>query len=190
MELTPAEQQILLQLARESIRHGLDTDMPLHLDMESFDDRLKQRGASFVTLYLENELKGCIGTLTPFRPLALDVAENAFNAAFRDPRFPPLTKDEYERLTVSISVLSQPIPLEFNDEADLLRQLRPGVDGLILSAAGRRGTFLPSVWRELPDPQQFLAHLKRKAGLPADYWSPDIQVERYTTFEFHDPPRS
>ena len=113
-----------------------------------------------------------------------DVAENAFAAAFRDPRFPPLRPDEYPRLEYHISILNPPEPMTVTSEADLLQQLRPGVDGLVLIEGARRATFLPSVWEQLPDPRQFLAHLKMKAGLPADYWSDSLRFERYTVEEF------
>ena len=136
--------------------------------------------ATFVTLHVDAQLHGCIGTLEARRPLVEDVAHNARAAAFEDPRFPALTAPEFERLQIHISVLGVPEPIQFDSEEGLLRQLRPHVDGLILEAGPHRGTFLPAVWDELPAPQDFLRHLKRKAGLPADYWSRDLRVRRYT----------
>jgi AmmeMemoRadiSam system protein A len=118
------------------------------------------------------------------RPLAEDVAENACAAAFEDPRFEPLTKKEFEKLEIHISVLSPPEELIFSSKENLLSQIRPGTDGLILQDGFRRGTFLPSVWEELPSKELFLAHLKQKAGLPADYWSDTLRVFRYTTEYF------
>jgi AmmeMemoRadiSam system protein A len=115
------------------------------------------------------------------RPLAEDVAENARAAAFEDPRFPPLTLPELAKLEIHISILSPSEEMVFSSESDLLRQIRPGVDGLILQEGFRRGTFLPSVWAELPEKELFLTHLKLKAGLPADYWSDTLRVFRYTT---------
>jgi AmmeMemoRadiSam system protein A len=109
-----------------------------------------------------------------------DVADNAYAAAFRDPRFPTLTQDEYPMLQYHISVLNPPEPMTFTSEDDLLKQIRPNIDGLVLSDKGMRGTFLPSVWESLPTAEQFLSHLKQKAGLPADYWSDTVKVERYT----------
>lgn len=182
--LTPEQRATLLRLARESIAHGLRHDRPLPVDIDGYEESLRVPRATFVTLEEDGELRGCIGTLEAHQALAKDVADNAFNAAFRDPRFPPLRPEEFDRLDIHISVLSPPAPMHFRDEADLLAQLRPGIDGLILAAPGHRGTFLPSVWESLPEPQDFLRHLKRKAGLAMDYWSPEMRVERYTTEAF------
>ena len=118
--------------------------------------------------------------LEAVRPLARDVAENAFSAAFRDNRFPPLAADEFDDLELHISILSPPEPMTFRSEQDLIAQIRPEIDGLILEEGLRRGTFLPSVWESLPNPHQFLKHLKQKAGLPTEYWSDTIKVSRYT----------
>jgi AmmeMemoRadiSam system protein A len=137
--------------------------------------------ASFVTLTKGGRLRGCVGSLEAWRPLAVDVAENAFAAAFRDLRFPPVRVDEAAALEIHLSLLTSPIAMIFGSEADLLAQMQPGVDGLILQEGSRRGTFLPSVWAELPTSQLFLTQLKRKAGLPADYWSQHMRVWRYTT---------
>jgi len=140
-----------------------------------------------VTLTLGGELRGCIGSLEAYQPLADDVTSNARSAAFRDPRFPPLTAAEFRRVHIEVSVLSAPQPMAVTSEADALAQLRPGVDGVILAAAGRRATFLPQVWEQLPEPATFLAHLKRKAGLPAGYWGDDVQVWRYGVTAFEEP---
>jgi AmmeMemoRadiSam system protein B/AmmeMemoRadiSam system protein A len=129
---------------------------------------LAQRGASFVTLTMDGALRGCIGSLQATRPLGEDVASNSLHAAFRDPRFAPLTRAEWPRVRTEVSVLSTPRAMSFADEADLLEQLRPGEDGVILECAGRRGTFLPQVWESLPEKRRFLEELRRKAGLPAD----------------------
>ena len=114
------------------------------------------------------------------RPLAEDVAENAVSAAFRDPRFPPLSHEEFDDLKISISVLSPPEEMTFSSEADLKEKIRPGIDGLILQEGFQKGTFLPSVWEELPETEMFFEHLKMKAGLPAGYWSDTLRVFRYT----------
>jgi AmmeMemoRadiSam system protein A len=140
---------------------------------------LAQPGATFVTLTQRGELRGCIGSLEPYRTLALDVAENAVAAAFRDPRFPPLTKDELARTRIEVSLLDAAQAIDFSDEADAIARLRPGIDGLILTHGTRRATFLPQVWEALPDPQRFLAQLKLKAGLPADFWDDAISLSRY-----------
>lgn len=178
------DRAILREVAFGSIRHGVQLGCPVAIEPRDYPAALLAPGASFVTLHRHGDLRGCIGSLTAYRPLVADVAENAFAAAFRDPRFAPLRADELADLDLHISVLSAPQALTFRDEADLLRQLRPGVDGLILTADGHRGTFLPSVWESLPRPEQFLSQLKRKAGLPADYWSPALRVQRYTTEAF------
>ncbi len=184
--LSPVHRRILLQVARDSIAHGLRTGRPLAVDPADFDPELQERRASFVTLNRHGRLRGCIGHLEAIQPLVADVAENAFNAAFRDPRFPPLTAGEFDDLEVHISVLSPPEPLAFDSEADLLEKIRPGVDGLILEEGPYRGTFLPSVWEQLPERGQFLAQLKMKAGLPPDYWSDTLKVYRYTTESFSE----
>ena len=141
-------------------------------------------GASFVTLTSGRApggaLRGCIGSLEARRPLRADVEANAVAAALHDPRFAPLTARELDDTVVEVSVLSAPAALPAADEAELLARLRPGVDGVVLSACGRRATFLPQVWEQLPDPADFLARLRRKAGLPADYWGRDVIVETYT----------
>lgn len=142
--------------------------------------------ASFVTLEIDGHLRGCIGMLEACRPLAEDVAKNAIAAAFHDPRFPPLTYKEFESIEIHISVLSPPEEIYFTSEADLLAQIRPGIDGLILEEGVRPGTFLPSVWEELPDKTQFFAHLKLKAGLSGLYWSDTLRVFRYTAEYFGD----
>jgi uncharacterized protein len=125
-----------------------------------------------------------MGMLAACRPLAVDVAENACAAAFEDPRFEPLTEEEFEKVEIHISVLSPPEKVTFHSETDLLSKIRPGVDGLILQEGRQRGTFLPCVWDELPDPAQFLMHLKMKAGLPPRYWSDTLQISRYTAAYF------
>ena len=140
---------------------------------------LASPAASFVTLTQGGALRGCIGSLEAHRPLDQDVRANAVAAAFRDPRFPPLTLAELPRTRVEVSLLTAPVPMLFSSEEDALRQLRPNVDGIILIAGHRRSTFLPQVWEQLPEPRQFLAHLKQKAGLPADWWSSEVQLQRY-----------
>jgi AmmeMemoRadiSam system protein A len=179
--MTQQEKQILLDLAKRSIWHGLQTGKPLKVDIADFPPALQEARATFVTLHKNHELRGCIGVLQAVRPLAEDIAENAFAAAFRDYRFPPLAADEFEQLVIHLSILTQPEPIAFDSEEDLLVQLRLGVDGLIIEENGRRGTFLPTVWETLPNPKQFLRHLKQKAGLPPDYWSDSVRVYRYRT---------
>lgn len=177
--LPPSEQAYLLDLARQSIRHGLQDGRPLPVDIGTLPPSLAEPHATFVTLEKKGQLRGCMGCLEAIRPLALDIAENAYAAAFRDPRFSPVREEEVDALDIHLSLLTPPEPLDFNSEADLLAQIRPGIDGLILEEGRYRGTFLPSVWKSLPEPGEFLRHLKLKAGLPERYWSPSLRVSRY-----------
>ena len=179
---------VLTTLARAAIADELREPGPPASPRPVEPEWLSQPGASFVTLTIGGTLRGCIGSLEAWRPLGADVSANAVAAAFRDPRFPALSAAEYDRVAVEVSVLTAPEPVAFTSRDDLLAQLRPGVDGLILTARGRRGTFLPQVWDELPEPVDFLAHLLRKAGLPASYWGADVEIERYTVTAFHETP--
>ena len=181
MSLSKEHQQLLIELAKRSIQQGLQTGRPLKINVADFPDQLIERRATFVTLLKNQQLRGCIGVLEAIRPLAEDIAENAFSAAFKDPRFPKLAADEFNDLEIHLSLLTPAEPISFTNEQDLLSQLKPGIDGLILQDGFRRGTFLPSVWESLPAPEQFLSHLKQKAGLAPDYWSDSIQVFRYRT---------
>jgi len=182
--LNRALQETLLSVARQSILYGLQHGQPMPLQLDHYPSQLQQQRASFVTLNIDNQLRGCIGTLEAHRSLVLEVAHNAFAAAFSDPRFLPLSQPEYEPLEIHISVLNPAEEMAFTSEQDLIDQLRPGVDGLIMQTGQQRGTFLPSVWQQLPEPKQFIQHLKHKAGLSADYWSPDLKIWRYTTTSF------
>jgi len=181
--LLDAHGAYLLALAKRSILHALDTGRPLDVDLDTAPAELAEVGACFVTLKKSGALRGCIGSPEAWRPLAADVAENAYRAAFRDPRFAPLQAEETAALDLHISVLSPSHPFAFADEADLLAKLEPGTDGLIIEDAGRRALFLPSVWEQLPDPRQFLAHLKVKAGMPAGHWSDGFRAWRFIAAE-------
>lgn len=183
MMLSTEHKKLLVEIARNSIKHGLEYGGPL-TSLTHIPPALNQPGASFVTLEIHHQLRGCIGSLEAYRPLAEDVAQNAYNAAFHDPRFPPLQPAELAELSVQISVLTQPEPMSFTDEQDLLTQLVPGVDGVILEDGYHRATFLPQVWDQLPAPQLFMAHLKNKAGLPDNYWSPNLTIQRYQVEKF------
>ncbi len=178
--LPPALAEVLVDVAWRAVRAGLDDGAPLVVRAADYPDQLRTPRATFVTLQRRGDLRGCIGSLVARRPLVEDVAHNAYAAAFSDPRFPPLARHELEGLDVHLSVLSPMEPLTFRSEADLLGQIRPGVDGLLLEEGRHVGTFLPSVWESLPDAETFWRALKRKAGLPADYWSPSLRVSRYT----------
>ena len=178
--LAPAERErrgpVLLAIAREA----LEIDPRERPFAREWDEAwLRETAATFVTLRDAGELRGCIGTVDARRALGDDVAWNAHAAAYRDPRFPPVAPNERDRLEVEVSVLTPRVALEANSEAELLRALRPGVDGLVLEYEGRSATFLPQVWESLPDPIDFLAELRRKAGLPARFWHPSLVASRY-----------
>lgn len=174
----------LHELARYAIEFGLEHGHAPVIAINDFDPELQQKRATFITLHRNNALRGCIGILQPLRPLAEDVVHNAWAAAFSDSRFMPLAKHEFGDLDIHISILGTPEALAFNSEQDLIEQIRPGIDGLILEDGFRKGTFLPSVWEQLPSRQQFLEHLKQKAGLPPDYWSDTLKLQRYSVEEF------
>ena len=180
-------QNLLLQIARDAIFSKIRRSLGeggQAMQLDELPSELQEERATFVTLTLGGNLRGCIGMLEACRPLAEDVVANACAAAFEDPRFNPLSKEEFENLEIHISVLSPPEEMQFSSEEDLLAQIRPGVDGLILQEGGRRGTFLPSVWEELPRAELFLMHLKMKAGLSNTYWSDTLRVFRYTAEYF------
>lgn len=183
---TKAEQKLLLDLARESIQHGLDHGSVLRPWTDAHDPKLTAQGAAFVTLEKQGQLRGCIGSVEAYRPLVEDVAENAWNAAFQDPRFSPLTPTEFIDLHIEISVLTPPETLTVTSEEDLKNQLVPGRDGLILKDGHHRGLFLPAVWEKLPDVDSFLSHLKQKAGLSHDCWSDSTTCQKFHSFEFSE----
>lgn len=164
--LTASHGPLLLGIAEDSIRHGLAHGDPLHLALGGYPAEVLEKHATFVTLDRDGEVRGCVGKLQQVHPLVREVASNAFAAAFLDDRFEPLGADELEGLALTVSLLSQPEPLPFRSEEDLLEQLVPGRDGLIIKAGPARALFLPAVWASLPGPAQFLEQLKRKAGLP------------------------
>lgn len=174
---------MMLDIAWQSVSSGLKAGCPLGIDLAACPPDLRQEGASFVTLKKNGILRGCIGSVLAHRPLAVDLAENAFRAAFHDPRFPPLDETEVAGLGLSVSLLSRPQSMTFRDEADLLAQLTPHRDGLIIEDGGRRAVFLPAVWQSLPDKKVFLAQLKRKAGLAPDHWSPSFTARRFGAVE-------
>jgi len=182
--LSDGHRKLLLNVAADSIKNGLNHRGSLRVDPSTLPKELQAPRATFVTLERRGRLRGCIGSLQASLPLVQDVAENAFSAAFRDPRFDPLTPEEFKDLDIHISVLGIPEKMSFTSEQDFLNQLRPGIDGIILQDGYHRGTFLPSVWEDLPNPADFLSHLKLKAGLPMNYWSDTLQAWRYTTEYF------
>ena len=161
-------------------RNAIAGELGLPAGAEPDHAALAEPGATFVTLTEGGRLRGCIGSLEAWRSLDADVRANACAAAFRDPRFPPVSAAEWPAICIEVSRLAAPEEMTFADEAGALAQLRPAVDGVIFEAQGRRSTFLPQVWESLPDPAQFLAQLKLKAGLSPDYWSPQVRLYRYT----------
>lgn len=173
----------LIDVAKASVRHGVQYGCPLPVAVDRHRQPLRDRGASFVTLRLDGQLRGCIGSPAAWRPLIEDVTENAFRAAFRDPRFLPVGEEEHGRLAVSIAVLTPPEPLRPTGRDDLLRHLRPGLDGLIVEDQRHRALFLPSVWEQLPEPEEFLAHLLAKAGLSPGHWSPTLTAHRFASVD-------
>jgi MEMO1 family protein len=175
---------MLLQAARGAIEIGFNTGRPPQVSASTaLPPLLAGHGAAFITLRRNGQLRGCVGSPVAWRPLIEDVVHHAFNAAFRDPRFPPLAPREEQALDLSVSVLTQPTPMAFSGEADLLAQLRPRLDGLLIDDAGSRAVFLPSVWDEIPNPRMFLTQLKLKAGLPADHFSPGFTAQRFRSIE-------
>jgi len=177
--LAPAERQALLAAARASIEHGLRTGRPMPVDPVALPPALRAPGAAFVTLRRKGELRGCTGELEARRPLAASVAEQAFSAAFRDPRFAPLAPAELEGLDVHISILGPLEPLEAVSVPDLVGALRPGIDGVLIDDGLHRATLLPAVWESLPEPASFARELWRKAGLVPGVWRSGLRVWRY-----------
>ena len=184
LDLLPRERQRLLDVAASSIQWGLEHDSPLDVVVEQHSPELQVLRATFVTLRINGKLRGCMGALSATVALVADVARNAFTAAFHDLRFSGLTTPEFDELDIHVSILSTPEAVAIRSESDLLEQMRPGIDGLILYEGSRKGTLLPSVWESTPDPREFLVLLKGKAGLKADYWSNSIRIERYVTTSF------
>ncbi len=184
-ELDPAQGRVLTAIARASIADALGCASAPAPDAAW----LHESGACFVTLTQAGELRGCIGTIDPHRPLGEDVRANARAAALRDPRFAPLTAQELDQTRIEVPVLTPREELAFTSQADALRQLRPGTDGIVLEFGAHRGTFLPQVWDQLPTPDQFMAALLRKAGLPQGFWAPGVRLFRYQVRKSSEPAR-
>ncbi|MCF8050238.1 MAG: AmmeMemoRadiSam system protein A [Desulfobacterales bacterium] len=184
--LTREDRRYLLRLARSAIARELGED-DLHDRIGQLSDELKTPQGCFVTLEKEGALRGCIGALEPVTPLADGVEENAKNAAFHDPRFSPLKKQELDQIEIEISRLTVPVDLQFSTPEELLEKLKPGVHGVILKRGWHRSTFLPQVWDQLPDKVQFLEHLCRKAGLGGNCWKEkDLSIKVYEVEHFSE----
>lgn len=179
--LEPRSRALLLRTAADAIESQLERRGGAGPDADALTAELRAPRASFVTLTIEGELRGCCGSLEARRPLAIDVWHNARASAFGDPRFPPLEAREWAGVDLEVSVLSPLEPVVVRSEAELLARLVPGEDGLVLAWRGSRATFLPKVWEQLGDPVEFLRHLKHKAGWSADFWAEDVEVWRYFT---------
>ena len=189
-KLTFEEQQTLLRMARDAMERGVRGEKLMPLDKSTLSPRLREEGASFVTLTLDGQLRGCIGGLEARQSLAEDVRQHAVAAALEDPRFHPVSERELNGIQIEVSRLTRPHPLEYKDANDLLSQLRPHVDGVILhDGIYHRGTFLPQVWEKIPDPAEFLNNLCYKMGVSKNLWrNKHLDVLTYQVEEFHEPP--
>lgn len=186
-QLTNEEKQTLLRLARQALELGVRGEKLPPLDVASLPPRLREHGTSFVTLTIHGDLRGCIGALEASQPLAEDVRDHAIAAALNDYRFPPVQTSELTRIQIEVSRLTVPVPLEYGSTEDLLAKLRPHVDGVVLREGSRRSTFLPQVWEQLEDPEEFLSHLCAKMGRPHDLWrKKHLDVLIYQVEEFHE----
>ena len=189
--LSEAQGQVLVMLARHTLMDRLGKQIP-QAEIDSLSSALKDscfksQCGTFVTLKINGLLRGCIGNLTSDTPLASGVRRNAINAAFHDPRFAPLGTSELDRVEIEISILSEPQPLKYRDGDDLVKKLRPHIDGVIIRKDHASATFLPQVWEQLPRPQDFLTHLCMKAGLGADSWqNPELEVSTYQVQYFEE----
>jgi len=186
-KLTSEEQRTLLRLAREAMECGVKGGKLPALDRVSLTKHLLEQGASFVTLTVHGQLRGCIGALEAYQPLVDDVREHAVAAAIEDPRFPPVSEGELNGIKLEVSRLTRPVPLVYTDAEDLLSKLRPHVDGVILKDGHRRATFLPQVWDKIPNGAEFLNNLCYKMGVRDDLWRvKHLDVLIYQVEEFHE----
>jgi hypothetical protein len=186
-QLTAEEKQTLLKLARQALELGVHGKPLPPLDPAALTPILKAEGAAFVTLTVNNGLRGCIGALEPYQSLVEDVREHAVAAALEDYRFPPVSEAELPKIKIEISRLTLPAPLTYTTPQDLLAKLRPGVDGVILRDGWRRATFLPQVWEKIPDKADFLENLCYKMGIAPDTWQhKHLEVLIYQVEEFHE----
>ena len=185
--LTDEEKKMLLRLARSSLEDGVRGKKPARIAATELSPRLMEPGASFATLTINGQLRGCIGALEPYQPLANDVQEHALAAALDDPRFPPVRTEELDQIRVEISRLTPPRPVQYSDADDLLSQLRSNIDGVILRDGMRRATFLPQVWEKIPDKESFLDNLCMKMGAAPNTWrKKHLEVLTYQVEEFHE----
>lgn len=190
-KLTLEEQQMLLRLAREAVTQRVKGEKLSRVDDSNLTLHLREEGASFVTLTVRGDLRGCIGALEPYQPLAEDVREHAVSAALEDPRFPPVSESELRAIRIEISRLTRPHPLDYIDADELLSKLRPHVDGVTLRDGIRRATFLPQVWGKIPRRDEFMDNLCYKMGANYDLWRvKHLEVLTYQVEEFHESQNS
>jgi len=185
--LTQLERSMLLKLARQSMEHAVRGQAlpPLHL--AALTPSMQAHGASFVTLTLTGELRGCVGALEPTQPLAEDVREHAVAAALEDYRFPKVRESELQEINIELSRLTVPVPLEYTTSEDLLTKLQSGLDGVVIKDGWKRATFLPQVWEKVSGKEEFLEHLCYKMGVARDLWRrKHLDVLTYRVEEFHE----
>ena len=186
-EYSEREKKMLLELARKSIEYFLERRELMRVDENKIPEKLKEKGACFVTLEKNGMLRGCIGSLHAYEPLYLDVVKNAVAAAFYDTRFMPVSKDELKDIEIEISILTEPERVEYKDVEDLMKKIKPKKDGLIIKLGQRSATFLPQVWEQLPSKEDFLSHLCMKAGLSKDEWKKGrLEVYKYNVLSFKE----
>jgi hypothetical protein len=186
-QLNEQQKRFLLRIARQALQTAVNGDVLAPIDRSSMDDILLQYGASFVTLTRRGALRGCIGALEAYQPLVDDVREHVVAAALQDYRFPPVDSNELHEIQIEVSCLTQPEELTYHNNEELLKTLRPGIDGVILQEGTRRATFLPQVWEKLPDPEDFLSNLCIKMGASPDLWlRKKLRIWTYRVDEFHE----
>ena len=185
--LTSKEQEILLKEARRALELGVAGEPLAPFNLETYSDKLCEPGATFVTLTIRGQLRGCVGTLEAYQPLIEDVREHAIAAALQDYRFPAVRIEEVPKILIEISRLTKPVLLGYHDASDLVEKLRPGIDGVVLKDGLRRATFLPQVWHKIPKTTEFLSHLCEKMGSSSDLWMrKKLDVFIYQVEEFHE----
>ncbi len=186
-ELGTNEQKQLLKIAREAIETSVCGEQAPILTLNQLPEVLQHGRASFVTLTIDDKLRGCIGVLEACQPLAIDVQEHAIAAALQDYRFPVVTPEELQKIHIEISILTPKRHLDYDHPEELVNKIRPGIDGVILQDGRRKATFLPQVWQKIPEPSHFLSQLCLKMGVPADLWRhKKIQIAVYQVQEFHE----
>ncbi|MBL8050294.1 MAG: AmmeMemoRadiSam system protein A [Anaerolineales bacterium] len=185
--LTDGEKQTLLKIARESIELVVQEKTLLKLNIDAYPPALREYGASFVTLTIHHQLRGCIGTLEAYQPLIEDVREHAIAAALEDPRFLPIEKSELNRIRIEVSRLGAPQALSYESSEDLIKKLNPHIDGVIIKYGERKATFLPQVWEKIPNPSEFMNQLCYKMNGQANLWrETKLQVFTYQVEEFRE----